>query len=209
MIKNFIFYIVIGIMAAGLSIRCYAYNDLDYQCEAHSQDVPQDSVGIFAIHKSEVVRMNRIGYSKIKGTGALAAALTFGLSEVKAKYEYNYKTSPNKFKGEAKFRLYFGTPKPEQLANLYMFTLGYTAQNIEIARFEVEKNKRLLTGASASIFGAEVGVSGADGLLITERRLRPNVYELTVTGEPGEYCIVFSFNGTGVYNGVFDFTIEK
>ena len=40
------------------------------------------------------------------------------------------------------------------------------------------------------------------------RQLRDNVYEITVTGPAGEYCIMPVLNGTAGYAGVFDFTLE-
>lgn len=169
--------------------------------------VPQDSVGIFAIENGTPVRMNKICYSSIKGSGGLASAFSFGLAKVKAKYEYKGSTSNHKFEGEANFRLYFGMPRPEHIANLYMFTSQYSIENFEVAKFEVKKKKRLLTGVSVSILGSSYGVSGDDELVITQKEVRPGVFDLNIKGKPGEYCIIFTSNGTGAYNGVFDFTI--
>ena len=189
-------------------MRTILFNFLTFLCLSSFEQVPQDSVGIFAIENGKYVRMNKICYSKIKTSGGLGAAFSFGLAKVKAKYEYKGNTSIHKFKGLAKFRIYFGIPRPEHATNLYMFTTPYSIENFEVAKFEVKKNKRLLTGVTVSILGSSVGVSGEEGLIINNKEISPGVYDFTVQGRPGEYCVIFTSNGTGAYNGVFDFTIE-
>lgn len=191
-----------------LIMRTILFSFLTFLCLSSFAQVPQDSVGIFAIENGKYVRMNKICYSKIKTSGGLAAAFSFGLAKVKAKYEYKGNTSIHKFKGLAKFRICFGIPRPEHATNLYMFTTPYSIENFEVAKFEVKKNKRLLTGVTVSILGSSVGVSGEEGLIINNKEISPGVYDFTVQGRPGEYCVIFTPNGTGVYNGVFDFTIE-
>lgn len=43
---------------------------------------------------------------------------------------------------------------------------------------------------------------------VETKKIRNNVYEITVTAPAGEYCIMPVINGIGGYAGVFDFTIE-
>lgn len=170
--------------------------------------VPTDSVGIFAIIDNKAVRMDKITHQAIKGSGGLASMATFGMAKIKSKLQYKGATSPNHFKGTATFRMYFGTPQTADMVNLYQFAANYSAKDFEVARFDVKKNARLLTGVSASLLGSSVGVASADDLDVTVKELRQKVYDITVTGKPGEYCFMFMANGTNGFGGVYDFTIE-
>lgn len=170
--------------------------------------VPTDSVGLFAVHDTQLVRMDKITHQKIKGSGGLGAALTMGVAKVKAKLEFKGATSDNHFTNEAKFRFYFGTSSIEQIQNLYMFNTTYSIKDFDVAKFEVKKGNRLLTGASSSLLGSSAGVSSAD-VRITTTEIRKGVYDVAVTGEPGEYCVMFIGGGTGGFGGVFDFTIDN
>lgn len=168
-----------------------------------------DSVGAYAVLGDNVVQMKRITHTAIKGSGGLAAAATFGVAKVKAKLEFKGNTSQHQFEDKAVIRLYFGNAAPQDMANLYMFSPAtYSIDNFDVARFEVKKGKRLLTGVSASILGSKLGVDIDESLTIETVELRPNVYEITIQGEPGEYCIMSTANGTGGFGGVFDFTIK-
>lgn len=167
-----------------------------------------DSVGIFAIHEDQATRIEKITHQSIKGSGGLASMATFGVAKIKSKLEFKGATSPHQFEGIATMRIYFGQPSPQQMMNLYMFMPNYSISNFDIARFEVKKNKRLLTGISSSITGSKVGVSTPDDLEIVTEEVRSGVYNITVKGKPGEYCVMFNANGTGGFGGVFDFTIR-
>lgn len=108
----------------------------------------------------------------------------------------------------ATLRMYFGNPSPQQMMNLYMFTPTYSIKNFDVARFDVKKGKRFLTGVTASITGSSVGVASAEDIQIETKELRSGVYDVTIKGKPGEYCLMFTANGTGGFGGVFDFTIK-
>lgn len=177
-------------------------------CLTATAQVPADSVGIFALVDSQAVRMDKITHNAIKGSGGLASAATFGMAKIKSKLQFKGNTSPNHFKGTATFRMYFGTPQTTDIVNLYQFSANYSAKDFEVARFDVKKNTRTLTGVSFSLLGSSVGVSSADDLSVTVKELRPKVYDITVTGKPGEYCFMFVANGTNGFGGVYDFTIE-
>ena len=171
-------------------------------------NTPNDTVGIFAVANDTVVRINKITHQAIKGSGGLASVATFGAAKIKAKMEFKGATSPHQFDKTATLRLYFGQPPIQQIQALYMFTPNYTIEDFDVARFDVKKGKRLLTGVSTNIVGSTVGVQSADDMQIETKELRPNVYEIIVSGKPGEYCIMFTGNGTGGFGGVFDFTIK-
>ena len=121
---------------------------------------------------------------------------------------FNSAASQNRFAGSATFRLYFGTPSPYDATKYFMFTPSYSVEDFIVGQSEVKKEKRYLTTATASIVGSKVGVSAAKGVNVEYRQLRDNVYEITVTGPAGEYCIMPVLYGTAGYAGVFDFALE-
>jgi len=174
----------------------------------NAAQVPTDSVGLFAVRENQINRVDRITHVAVKGSGGLASIATFGVAKIKAKLEFKGVTSQNQFEGVAKFRMYFGAPPLSQMTNLYMFTSAYSIKDFDVARFDVKKGKRYLTGISASITGSAVGVSSADDLQIDTKEVRAGVYDIIVKGKPGEYCLMFTANGSGGFSGVFDFTIK-
>lgn len=176
-------------------------------CSVNAQ-IPADSVGVFAIHGEEAIRIDKMTHSGIKTSGSLASMATFGVAKTKSKLEFKGATSDHHFEGTATLRIYFGNPSPQQMTNLYMFTPAYSIKDFEIAKFDVKKGKRLLTGVSMSITGSSIGVASAEDLEIETNQVRSGVYNITVKGIPGEYCLMFTANGTGGFSGVFDFTIK-
>lgn len=119
---------------------------------------PTDSVGLFSIHNDVATRIDKITHTGIKGSGGLASMATFGVAKIKSKLEFKGATSEHQFEGMATLRMYFGNPSPQQMMNLYMFTPTYSIKNFDVARFDVKKGKRFLTGVTASITGSSVGV---------------------------------------------------
>lgn len=166
-----------------------------------------DTLGIYAVYADGMSKIDRINSQSVKANG-LASAFTMGLAKSKAKFVFNGETSEHQFTGKAKLRIYFGNVPPEQAAANYMFTLGYSAKDFAVGRFEVKKKKRMLTGVSASILGTSIGAEAAEDVNITTNKIREGVYELTVEGNPGEYCMMFTAVGVSGFTGVFDFTIK-
>lgn len=167
-----------------------------------------DSVGIWAINNDTIYRINRIVHQKIKTNGGVSSAFTMGVAKIKSKLEFKGASSDNQFNKIAKFRLYFGNPSLQQIQNLYMFSTNYSIKDFEVAKFEVKKNARLLTGISTSILGSSVGISASNDVTIKAQEIKEGVYDIEVSGSVGEYCIMFVGNGTGGFGGVFDFTIK-
>ena len=159
-----------------------------------------DSIGIYKVDNAGISRIEaaRPAYTKISG----------GLMKSKAKVVFNGASSQNRFRGSATFRLYFGTPSPYDAAKYFMFTLSYSVKDFIVGKFEAKKENRYLTTASVSIVGSKIGVSAAKDVSVEYRQLRDNVYEITITGPAGEYCIMLVLNGTAGYAGVFDFALE-
>lgn len=159
-----------------------------------------DSVGIYAINGNMVAPIEALSYKSLK--------ISPGFMSAKAKLEFRGKTSPHHFNGTAKFRVYFGSPGPYEMAKLYMFTPTYSIDEFGVGRFDVKKDSRYLTTTKVSIFGGSTGVSEADKIDFNVSKVRPGVYEVTVTGAPGEYCIMHMYKGSAGYSSVFDFTID-
>lgn len=167
-----------------------------------------DTVGIYALNNDKLEIMTPINFSNTK-INTFGTALSFGLASTKLKYEYTDKTSPYQFEGEARFRIYFGIVPASKAARFYMFSSSYSIRDLQVAKFNVKKNKRILDGGSVNIWsGVNMGVKKDNDLRIEYKTIRDGVYDVVIKATPGEYCFVFNINGTGAYNSVFDFTIR-
>lgn len=175
------------IVTAALSIFCAC---------AYAQT---DSIGIYKVDNAGISRVEAARPAQTKISGVF---------KTKAKVVFNGSSSQNRFKGSATFRLYFGMPSPYDAAKYFMFTPSYSVKDFSVGKFEVKKENRYLTTASFSIVGSKIGVSAAKDVSVEYRQLRDNVYEITITGPAGEYCIMPVLNGTAGYAGVFDFALE-
>lgn len=160
-----------------------------------------DSIGVYSVRDSLIERIDVLKYKQTK--------ISSSMFKGKAKLAFDGTTSTNVFTGSATFRLYFSIPSPYDAAKYYMFTPSYSAKDFGVGKFEVKKGVRYLTTANISILGSSsIGASEAKELKMETKQLRPNVYEITVSGPAGEYCIMPMINGAGGYSGVFDFTIK-
>lgn len=166
-----------------------------------SAQTPSDSVGVYTVNADGINPMELINYKNTK--------ISRGFMSAKAKLEFDGATSPNHFKGTAKFRIYFGQPSPNDMVRLYMFMPNYSIKDFGVGQFEVKKKNRLLTTANMSVFsGGNAGAKQTENLSYEVIEVHPGVYDVIVTGKPGEYCIMHTFRGSAGYGGVFDFTIE-
>lgn len=175
------------IVTAALSIFCAC---------AYAQT---DSIGIYKVDNAGISRVEAARPAQTKISGVF---------KTKAKVVFNGSSSQNRFKGSATFRLYFGMPSPYDAAKYFMFTPSYSVKDFSVGKFEVKKENRYLTTASVSIVGSKIGVTAAKDVSVEYRQLRDNVYEITITGPAGEYCIMPVLYGTAGYAGVFDFALE-
>ena len=79
-------------------------------------------------------------------------------------------------------------------------------QVADFARYAAKK--RQLSQASYSLWtGYSSEVGGDEDVSTRINEISQGVYDIFVVAPPGEYCFIFTFNGTGVYNSVFDFSI--
>lgn len=168
-----------------------------------------DTIGIYATVNGKYQQLEPVNYSGMKAN-ASGYAFTGGLAKAKTKTQYKGITSPYPFKGKAFFRMYFGMVPTNKAARYYMFSNNYTVRDFSIVKFSVKKNKRQLTSATYGLFsGYSSGVSEDEDVLVTTTEVRDGVYDIEVDAEPGEYGFLFSYNGVGVYQAIFDFTITE
>ena len=167
-----------------------------------------DTVGIYAYNTDKPQCMESIKYVGMK-SNAIGSALSYGIAKTKLKLLFDGATSPYAFSGKAHFRIYFGMVPALKAQRLYMFSSSYTIRDFGISKFKVKKNQRLLTQGSFSLWGGtKSGIETDETVKIDSKEIRDGVYDVTVTANPGEYCFVFTNNGAGAYNSVFDFTIK-
>lgn len=168
-----------------------------------------DTVGIYVIQDGNKELMESIKFTGMKANG-LGTALTYGIAKTKIKVEFAGTTSPYIFSsGKAQFRFYFGMVPANKAMRLYMFSNSFSLRDFSVSKFLVKKEKRQLVQGSYSLFsGSSTGVEADNTVNIEHKEIRDGVYDVTVTGQPGEYCFVFTNNGAGAYNSVFDFTIK-
>lgn len=198
-------------------ILILVYITSTFSLKAQFSDAPitptDGNIGITIIHQDgSSTAVEPIKYYKTKtGAGAFMAGLTYGISKVKNKNYYKSPTSPNIVNPGDKFIFSFGEIAPEYIATLYMFAPSYTIRNFSLVEFEKKKDRRELTTAEGNIWGGvDSGSKESEGVKFSVRIIEPNVYEATVTEAiPGEYGFIFTDNGIGAYQSIFDFSIPK
>lgn len=156
-----------------------------------------DSIGVYAYMDGVYKAVTPIHYQQTKiGVG-------------KASNVFAGSTSFNQFGQQAKFRIFFGPVPLDKLQTCYMFSDSYSIADYGIGEFKVKKDTRLLATVRGSIFGIKSGTTKSDNAEVSINSVRTGVYDVTVTGRPGEYCIMLTRNGAGAYFGVYDFTLAE
>ncbi len=150
-----------------------------------------------------------IKYTKIKSSGGMASALSYGIAKVKAKCHYQGGKSPNRIKVGDKFVFKFGEVPAQAAQTYYMFAPNYSIKNFSLCKFDEKKDRRELTTVQISAWsGSETGTPECRDVSFEVTTVAPGIYEATITSAySGEYCFVFADNGTGAYQSVFDFSI--
>lgn len=169
----------------------------------------QDSVGIYANIGNNIVAMKHIDFKEIERTGYINPF------KDKELITFDGKTSPYQFTGVAQFRIYF-THDRNSISEYYnMFSSDYTIDDFFVVKFKQVSKGRQMTSAvvhSNRIEGAKSDTS----IKLNAKKVNDNVYDVTVEGTPGEYCLTYNVkktaNGNGMKNSgsksVFDFTIK-
>ena len=162
----------------------------------------QDSVGIFANIDNKLVAMKHIDANENRITDTTLSS--------KWILTYNGSTSNYQFLGEAQFRVYF-THEKNSISEYYkMFSSDLTIDDFIVCRFKVKGNKREFIGArntSAFLGGHTKSKADAADVIVSVNKVSENVYDMTVKGTPGEYCLTWNEKDAASWT-VFDFTIK-
>lgn len=164
----------------------------------------QDSVGIYANIGGNLVAMKHIDANENRVTDT-----TFG-----SKWILTYKgsTSNYQFTGAAHFRMYF-THDRNSISEYYkMFSNNLGANDFIVCQLKAKSNKREFVGAkfTSAVFSDGHTKSKADAAKDVDvkiQKISDNVYDMTVKGTPGEYCLTWNEKDTASWT-VFDFTIK-
>lgn len=161
-----------------------------------------DSIGVYSVRGGSVQRVEMIK--------PISTKVSSGIVSGKAKLQFVNTTSETVFNGPAKFRIFYAVPSPYDAAKYFMFTPAYSVKDLSVAKFDIKKEMRYLTSSTVSIIGGStIGTKKAKDIKIEAKQIRPNVYEITITGPAGEYCLLPVLNGMATaHAGVFDFTIK-
>jgi len=164
----------------------------------------QDSVGIYANNEGKLIAMKHVDADENRVT----------MNDFASKWllDYDGKTSSYQFSGTALFRIYF-THDRNSISEYYkMFSSDLTMDDFIICRFKVKGNKREFIGArnTSAVLGdghAKSKAEAAKDVTISIKKVSDNVYDMTVKGEPGEYCLTWNEKKAASWT-VFDFTIK-
>lgn len=164
-----------------------------------------DSVGIYAVTNGKMEAMKHVNAYENRVIG----------NDISPKWVLSYtgRTSNYNFEnGKAHFKIYF-THDTNSISDYYrMFSNELTIDDFIIGKFKIKGNMREFIGAkhSQSLIGYSHVKSKADeakDVTVSVNKISDNVYDMTVTGEPGEYLLTWN-EKNGSSQTVFDFTIK-
>lgn len=183
------------------AVRKKMLKDKGYEID----EVRFDTVGIYAVTSGKMEAMKHIKDN--------ANRITLNDFASKWVLAYNGKTSNYPFEGgKAQFRIYF-THDRNSISEYYkMFSSELTIDDFVICKFKVKGNKREFVGAKnrQALIGYTHLKSKADvakDVTVSVLKVSDNVYDMTVTGAPGEYLLTWN-EKSGSSRTVFDFTIK-
>ena len=165
----------------------------------------QDSVGIYANIDKKLVAMKHVDDDENRVT----------MNDFASKWllDYDGKTSPYQFSKTAQFRVYF-THERNSISEYYkMFSSDLTIDDFIVCRFKVKGNKREFIGArnTSAVLGdghAKSKAEAAKDVTVSVKKISDNVYDMTVKGTPGEYCLTWNEKEAASWT-IFDFTIKE
>lgn len=181
----------------------FAKAGIDFNQTALSK-LRMDSVGIYANIDNSLVAMKHVDADENRVT----------MNDFASKWllDYDGKTSPYQFSKTAQFRVYF-THERNSISEYYkMFSSDLTIDDFIVCRFKVKGNKREFIGArnTSAVLGdghAKSKAEAAKDVTVSVKKISDNVYDMTVKGEPGEYCLTWNEKEAASWT-VFDFTIK-
>lgn len=180
----------------------FAEADIDFRKTALGK-LKQDSVGIFANIDNKLVAMKHIDANENR--------ITDNTLSSKWILTYNGSTSNYQFLGEAHFRLYFTHDKNSISEYYKMFSNNLRVNDFIVCKLKTKNNKREFIGArnASAVFSDGHTKSKADAadVIVSVNKVSENVYDMTVKGTPGEYCLTWNEKESASWT-IFDFTIR-
>ena len=181
----------------------FAKAGIDFNQTALSK-LRMDSVGIYANIDNSLVAMKHVDADENRVT----------MNDFASKWllDYDGKTSPYQFPKTAQFRVYF-THERNSISEYYkMFSSDLTIDDFIVCRFKVKGNKREFIGArntSAFLYDGHTKskAEAAKDVTVSVKKISDNIFDMTVKGEPGEYCLTWNEKEAASWT-VFDFTIK-
>lgn len=184
--------------------RMFAQMGQDFSQAAMSQ-LKLDSVGIYVNMGSGLVAMKHVDAFENRTT----------LNDFAPKWILTYKGKTSNYQftgGKATFRVYF-THDRNSISEYYnMFSSDLTIDDFVVCHMKVKGNKREFIGArhGQRIIGYGSTKSKAEeakDVKVDWKKVSENIYDMTVEGEPGEYCLTWNEKARSS-SVVFDFTIK-
>lgn len=167
--------------------------------------IKYDTVGIYADMGDKLVPMKHIEANENRIT----------MNDYASKWLLSYKGKTSNYgfdNGKAHFRIYF-THDRNSISEYYkMFSNELTIDDFIICKFKVKNNMREFIGAKnkMGIIGySHIKSKGeqAKDVTVSVTKIRDNVFDMTVEGVPGEYCLTWNEKKAASWT-VFDFTIK-
>lgn len=184
--------------------RMFAQMGQDFTEAAMSQ-LKFDSVGIYTKKDDGLVAMKHVEAFENRTT----------LNDFAPKWILTYKGKTSNYQftgGKAIFRVYFTHDKNSISEYYKMFSSDLTIDDFVVCHMKVKGNKREFIGArhGQRIIGYGSTKSKAEeakDVKVDVKKISENVYDMTVEGEPGEYCLTWNEKARSS-SVVFDFTIK-
>ncbi len=180
----------------------FAKAGIDFNQTALSK-LRMDSVGIYANIDNKLVAMKHIDANENR--------ITDNTLSSKWILTYNGSTSNYQFLGEAHFRLYFTHDKNSISEYYKMFSNNLRVNDFIVCKLKIKNNKREFIGAknASAVFcdGHTKSKADAANVIVSVNKVSENIYDMTVKGTPGEYCLTWNEKEAASWT-IFDFTIK-
>ena len=146
--------------------------------------------------KTKMVFIDRVGESAMKVSNLMGAAFTFGAAKMKLKAQI---PGPHAGTRTAEkrpvFYMYF--PDNSSFAAFGGFPVVASPNQFSLLALDQQKDARETVIASMGITGGSIGADQKKTVAFTTDRIRPGVYEITLSSDlkPGEYAFVAALPG--------------
>jgi len=165
---------------------------------------------------SQLIQLEPTVVSKIRTSGGLATALSFGISKITAIAEVRGSRANQRVtRQQPDFYFYFPDDETGVGGPFVGWLAGASSPNeFVLLQMYREKDRREMDVAKANAYGNSSGVESENTVPMKIEKLAPGVYRVTPT-EPlgrGEFCFFYAAGAGAMQNGVvaklFDFGID-